>query len=204
MAAPIPATGARPVTRPVRPRRTMATRWWGLLRMSVTAAWAVALLVMAGGAAFWGLGALPRLATVRQQITQAERLDARLPHTSTSTATVLKQRIQATKAAYAALQQSIPAQVTSLQATDAIFAWAQHSGVAVQSLSVGAPSTVQGLTTLPVTVGLQAPSSPALIAFLTAVNQSAVPASVSVTSLSLASGPQTLSVTVNFHSRGAG
>ena len=204
MAAPVQVTGARPVVRPVRPRRTIAARWWGLLRVSVTAAWAVALLVVAGGAAFWGLGALPRLATVRQQITQAERLDARLPHTSTSTATVLQQRIQATQAAYAALQQAIPAQVTSLQATDALFAWAQQSGVAMQSLSVGTPSTTQGLTTLPVTVGLQAPSSQALIAFLTAVNQSPLPASVSVTSLSLAPGPQTISVTVTFHSRATG
>ncbi len=204
MAAPIQVAGARPVVRPVRPRRTIAARWWGLLRVGVTAAWAVALLVVAGGAAFWGFGAVPRLATVRQEITQAEHLDARIPHTSTTTAAVLKQRIRAAKATYAALQQSIPAQVTSLQATDAIFAWAQQSGVAVQSLSIGTPSTTQGLTTLPVTVGLQAPSSTALIAFLTAVNQGSLPASVSVTSLSLAPGPQTISVTVNFHSRAAG
>jgi len=182
-------------------RRGPAPRWWPALRAGVWAAWALAGVVTVAAGAFWGLGAWPQWRAATPALAQAAAAARRDPGGTQQTAAALQARVRQEQTQLAALASALPGPPTTLQAAAAVFAWAQASGAAVNSISFGTPATQGSVVTLPVTVTLTAPGPAALLGFLQAAQSGAVPAAPQVTSLNLAPGPQTVTWTVDLYGR---
>lgn len=159
---------------------------------------------VAGSAYFWGLVAFPERAGLLAELKVLKSV-APGPHDPPPLQD-LKARLAQEEARIATLESRIPASVSTLSMTDAIFQAARQAGVAVEGVSFGGvgPSPIQGFQEAAASATILAPNPLATVRFLEAVSHGSLPATASLGSLSLLPGPQTVTVTVEFFERESG
>jgi hypothetical protein len=175
--------------------RWAAPRWWALWRLGAALTGLAAAGGVIGSAYFWG-------ALAPAQIRALEAAVARSPRPADPRPADLAARVRQVSQALAATSARLPATVTTVALAQAVAAAARASGVAVQAISVGSTTPVNGVDGTAVSVTIQSPGPLATVAFIQALTHGSLAASVALSTLALAPVPGTVTLAVTFYSTG--